>query len=435
MKKTLQILATGLLVMISITAFSQAPQKFSYQTVIRNSSNQLLANQQVGIKISVLQGSETGIVVYSERHTPITNSNGLATLSIGTGTVLNGNFQDINWSSGTYYIQTETDPNGGNNYTITSTQQLLSVPYALYAETSGNSILGPQGPTGPQGPIGLTGATGPQGQAGNPASDDQQLTVSATGDTLFLQNGGFVIIPGISIANGSESINSIMHTCGADSIHNPDRSYGMVTDQEGNIYKTIVIGTQEWMAENLNVSHFSNGDSLINVISDSEWGSLTTPAWSSFNNDASYDCPYGKLYNWYAASDSRNVCPINWHVPSDWEWQLLEIYLGISQLDANSNGGRGLEVNAGGKLKATKFWAGENINANNEIGFSALGSSVRPFNGIFTPQNHGNSAQFWTSTQINSSSAWPRWLLTSTGLIYRNSSSKTVGQSIRCIAD
>jgi hypothetical protein len=169
MKKTLQNIATCLLVMVSITVFSQTPQKFSYQTVIRNGSNQLIANQQVGIKISVLQGSETGIVVYSERHTPNTNSNGLATLSIGSGSVLNGNFQNINWASGSYFIQTETDPNGGSNYTITSTQQLLSVPYALYAETSGSSTPGPQGEQGPigqTGPQGLTGATGPAGSTG-----------------------------------------------------------------------------------------------------------------------------------------------------------------------------------------------------------------------------------------------------------------------------
>jgi hypothetical protein len=153
----------------SLSLNAQTPQKFSFQTVIRNGSNQLLTNQQIGIKISVLQGSETGIVVYSERHTPSTNANGLATLSIGTGNVLSGVFQNINWASGSYYIQTETDPNGGNNYTITSTQQLLSVPYALYAETSGSSTPGPQGEQGPigqTGPQGLTGATGPAGSTG-----------------------------------------------------------------------------------------------------------------------------------------------------------------------------------------------------------------------------------------------------------------------------
>ena len=142
---------------------AQVPQKFSYQSVIRNSGGQLLANQQVGIKIAVLQGSENGVVVFSERHTLSTNANGLATLQIGTGTLLSGNFNAIEWAQGPYFITSETDPTGGTNYTIVTTQQLLSVPYALYAETSGSSIQGPQGE---QGPIGLTGPAGPQGAQG-----------------------------------------------------------------------------------------------------------------------------------------------------------------------------------------------------------------------------------------------------------------------------
>ena len=155
-----------LVLFLTIKSFAQSPQKFSYQTVVRNSGGQLLTNQQVGIKISVLQGSETGIVVYSERHTPITNANGLASLQISGGSVLNGSFASINWAQGPYFISTETDPNGGTNYSIASTQQLLSVPYALYAETAGNSIPGPQGPAGAQGPSGPQGATGPQGSTG-----------------------------------------------------------------------------------------------------------------------------------------------------------------------------------------------------------------------------------------------------------------------------
>jgi uncharacterized protein (TIGR02145 family) len=192
---------------LAFTSFSQAPQKFSYQTVIRNSSNQLLSNQQVGIKISLLQGSETGIVVYSERHTPNTNSNGLATLSIGSGTILNGSFQNINWSSGSYYIQTETDPNGGNNYTITSTQQLLSVPYALYAETSGSSTPGPQGEqgpigqTGPQGAQGLIGATGPAGATG---SQGPQGPIGFTGPAGATGSQGPQGLTGLTGATGPQ---------------------------------------------------------------------------------------------------------------------------------------------------------------------------------------------------------------------------------------
>jgi hypothetical protein len=158
--------ATLLVLLLTITGFAQAPTKFSYQTVLRNSGGQLLTNQPIAIKISILQGSETGIVVYAERHTPTTNANGLASLQIGGGSVLNGNIASINWAQGPYFISTETDPNGGTNYSIASTQQLLSVPYALYAETSGNSIPGPQGPVGPQGPTGPQGATGPQGPTG-----------------------------------------------------------------------------------------------------------------------------------------------------------------------------------------------------------------------------------------------------------------------------
>jgi hypothetical protein len=150
----------------ALPSSAQAPQKFSYQTVIRNAGNQLVANQSVGIKISVLQGSATGSAVYAETHSPLTNANGLASLEIGGGEVLTGNFAGINWANGPYFIKTETDINGGSNYTIISTQQLLSVPYALYAATAGNTTPGPQGPAGPQGEVGPQGATGPQGVQG-----------------------------------------------------------------------------------------------------------------------------------------------------------------------------------------------------------------------------------------------------------------------------
>lgn len=156
-----------LILVAAAHARAQAPQKFSYQTVIRNGGGQLLSNQQVSIKISIIQGNENGLLVFSERHTPTTNANGLATLQIGAGTLVTGNFTGIDWTQGPYFITSETDPNGGTNYTIVATQQLLSVPYALYAETSGSSIQGPQGPAGPQGEQGPIGLTGPQGATGS----------------------------------------------------------------------------------------------------------------------------------------------------------------------------------------------------------------------------------------------------------------------------
>jgi hypothetical protein len=140
-----------LLILASFQALSQAPEKISYQAIIRNSSNQLLINQNIGMRVGVLQGSMTGSVMYSEIHNTTTNQNGLVSIEIGTGNVLTGTFASIDWANGPYYVQIETDPTGGTNYTLTSTSQLLSVPYALYAKTAGSSLPGPQGPQGPQG--------------------------------------------------------------------------------------------------------------------------------------------------------------------------------------------------------------------------------------------------------------------------------------------
>jgi len=136
MKKIL--LTVGILLGCHLVS-AQAPEKMSYQAVMRNSSGQLLTNQNIGVKISVLQGSPAGAAVYSERLTGTTNTNGLISLEIGSGTVLSGTFSTINWPSGNYYLKTETDPTGGTNYTIAGTSQLLSVPYAMYAKSAGSS--------------------------------------------------------------------------------------------------------------------------------------------------------------------------------------------------------------------------------------------------------------------------------------------------------
>ena len=122
-------------------AFAQAPQKFTYQAVVRNESNTLVRGN-VGVRITILQGGANGTMVYQETHTAVTNANGLMTLQIGGGIVMNGDFASIDWADGPYFLKTETDPTGGTNYTIEGTQQLLSVPYALYAGHAANSFSG-----------------------------------------------------------------------------------------------------------------------------------------------------------------------------------------------------------------------------------------------------------------------------------------------------
>ena len=131
--------------LINSSIFAQAPQKMSYQAVLRNSNDSLLVSTPVGMRISLVQGSPTGTVVYSETQTATTNANGLVSLQIGIGTAVSGTFAGIDWAAGPYYVKTETDITGGTNYTITSSNELLSVPYALF---SANGTPGPQGPAG-----------------------------------------------------------------------------------------------------------------------------------------------------------------------------------------------------------------------------------------------------------------------------------------------
>ena len=131
-----------IMVLAAALAMAQAPEKFTYQAVVRNASNVLVVNAPVGVRVSILQGGINGNLAYMETQTAVTNANGLITLQIGGGSVQQGVFADIDWANGPYFLKTETDPNGGSDYSVTSTQQLLSVPYALYAKDAGNGFSG-----------------------------------------------------------------------------------------------------------------------------------------------------------------------------------------------------------------------------------------------------------------------------------------------------
>ena len=197
MKKLFTFLFVLMLTVVSV--FAQAPQKMSYQAVVRNASNALVTNQNVSVRISVLQGSATGSAVYVETHNTTTNVNGLLTIEVGDGNAQTGNINQVNWGNGPYYLKSEIDPEGGINYSVTSVQQLLSVPYALYAQSAGNvpafaitptdtgyvlvltmgngttqsyvlrngqdGAPGAQGPAGPAGQNGQDGAPGANGQS------------------------------------------------------------------------------------------------------------------------------------------------------------------------------------------------------------------------------------------------------------------------------
>lgn len=133
-----QFLISAFCVLLTSYGFAQAPEKMSYQSVIRTSNGTLVSNDMVGMRVSILQGSATADSIYVETHVISTNANGLATIEIGSGDVALGSIATIDWAEGPYFLKTETDPNGGNNYTITGVSQLLSVPYAMYAKKAGN---------------------------------------------------------------------------------------------------------------------------------------------------------------------------------------------------------------------------------------------------------------------------------------------------------
>jgi hypothetical protein len=136
-----RILTTTVLFLILTSSWAQSPEKMTYQAVVRNASDQLVTNSAIGMQISILQSSPTGIAVFIETHSPTTNNNGLATVEIGNGTTVAGSFSGIDWSNGPYFLKTETDPTGGTVYTISGTTQLLSVPYALHATTAESALI------------------------------------------------------------------------------------------------------------------------------------------------------------------------------------------------------------------------------------------------------------------------------------------------------
>jgi uncharacterized protein (TIGR02145 family) len=221
------------------------------------------------------------------------------------------------------------------------------------------------------------------------------------------------------------SVSQSQHSCGATNVHNPAKTYGSMIDQQGNVYKTILIGTQDWMAENLKTSIYQNGEPIATNLTDEEWQNTINSqigAWVFYNKDSQYECPYGKLYNWYAVADPRHVCPTGWHVPTDAEWTTLTNYLGG-------------EVVAGGKMKSTgtQYWIAPNTDATNESGFSGLPGEFRFSSGVLL--NLGYKGIWWSSSDFNTYSAWECGLDYEDDGAYQNVGDKQYGFSVRCLRD
>ena len=472
-------------VLISATLWAQAPQSFSYQAVVRGTDNALVSNKKVGMKISLLQGSETGKAVYVETHTPTSNDNGLVSIAIGGGTKDASSiaFASIDWANGPYFVKTETDAAGGTSYSLITTSQLLSVPYAIHAKTAesivGGSVL-PSGGTNGQiitncdgiptwttggicpgkiaslncagvsvngslnnGAIASNVSFGITYSGGNGGSYSAQ-SISSTGVvglTATLQTGSFATGNGSLTFTVSGTPTSVGNALFLMTIAGQVCSISMVvqekpstigipgpniTDAENNTYKTVTIGTQTWMAENLKVTKYNDGTAIPNITDNTQWSNLTTGAWSYYNNDVANNAKYGKLYNWYALSKisngNKNVCPTGWHVPTDAEWTVLTDYLGGESV-------------AGGKMKevGTTSWNSPNTDATNTSLFTGLPGGYRYNSGGYG--SIGNDGYWWSSTENNTYYAWYRTLFNVHGDTYRNSNYKKFGLSVRCLRD
>jgi uncharacterized protein (TIGR02145 family) len=212
-----------------------------------------------------------------------------------------------------------------------------------------------------------------------------------------------------------------------------------ISDIDGNTYNTVLIGTQCWTKENLKVTKYNDGTGIPDETANTAgWGGLATGARSDYTGEASYIATYGYLYNWYAATDSRKICPAGWHVPTDGDWTpLIQFIVPTETVSATAVGTQ--STTAGGKMKTT----GDNIagtglwnspsTGDNSSGFSALPGGYRVSAGSF--QNIRGIAFFWSATESAINSAWSRSLYDSIDNLNRDNSNKSVGSSVRCLKD
>lgn len=379
-----------LLIFLSVAVCAQSPHGFKYQAMPSTLDGQPLINKEISFKISIIQSNIDNDPVYTEIHHSKSNNVGIVNFVIGKGTFVTSEFSKINWSEGPFYIKVEFDPKGGTDYINMGVSEILSVPFAMYAEKSGDGIT-----DGEQVIKGKKTFTSPVNARLNGTVILNNNAPEIEG-ALRWNGGDFQGFNGenwisLTTGGGTVDIDSISWVCGDF----------LIDTRDDHTYKTVLIGEQCWMQENL---IFDSGPG--SFAGTGEYAPKIAGRYYNWASALNVDQKYNsESYN-AETSKIRGVCPSGWHLPSHEEFEILESQPEITGLTLQEGGGSGFEAKLFGD---------------------------RLVDGSF--DNVGVAALFWSSSEFDNENAWKRILFDGEEEVGVFKFEKSYGFSIRCVKD
>jgi len=382
--------------LVAISAHAQTLPGINYQVLLRNSNGQTVTNQPIGLEASILHGLDS-VEVYKETHNTTTNAFGQVNLTIGEGEVIFGSFNAINWGNGPYFLKTGVDLIGSGTFQELEVVKFYSVPYSYHSNTANVAITA---------------------NVANVAGSIPSMTYTER-DAIENPTIGMQIFNTISGCVNYFNGDYWIENCG-EKVSFQQCGDLLIDYRDGQKYRTVQIGTQCWMAENLNV-----GIRIDGIENQSNNGIIEKYCYD--NTEANCDI-YGGLYQWdemmgyTTTAGVQGICPETWHLPTDADWTTLTTFLGG-------------ETVAGGKMKeaGTTHWNSPNTGATNSSGFTGLPGGYRSTD--YTFYSLSLTGAFWSSFEISATGAWYRYLFYYNASVDRGNYGKGYGLSVRCLRD